>query len=246
MADVENDSTNQGGWGRQLPTAVIAVGLTVAGVVGSGIGGYTVALIVGALTAGDPTELFWFTAALTFGGELGFFAVGYGYARVRDRDIPLTGLTDTDTRDALLGTVGALVVGVGLFQLLAVVDLQPESAIAVQNVDPATFFLTAAVFVLAAPPAEEYLFRGVIQGRLRETFGSTGAMAGAGLLFGMIHFFNYVGSPLPAMVAGALILSLVGAIFGYAYERTDNLFVPIVAHVGYNFALMAVSAIQFH
>lgn len=245
MGAVESDSTSQGELGRQLLTAGIAVGLTIAGVAGSAIGGFVVALLSSVVAAGDPTKLFWFTAAVTFAGELGFLAVGYGHARARDRDIPLSGLTDTDTRDALLGTVGALVVGVGLFQLLAVVDLQPESAVAMQDVGPATFFLTAAVFVLAAPPAEEYLFRGVIQGRLRDTVGSTGAIAGAGLLFGMIHFFNYVGSPLPAMIAGALILSLVGAILGYVYERTDNLLVPIVAHVGYNLALMAVGALQF-
>lgn len=245
MGDVETGATDRGVSGTQILTVSIAVGLTVAGVVGSIIGGVVVGLIVGALTAGDPMELFWFTAVATIAAELGYFTVGYGYARVRDRDIPLSGFAGEDTRDALLGTVGALVVGVGLFSLLGVVDLQPQSALAMDDADPATFFATAAMFVLVAPPAEEYLFRGVIQGRLRDAFGPTGAIASAGLLFGTIHFFNYIGSPLPAMIAGALVLAVVGAIFGYVYERADNLLVPIVAHVGYNLALMAVGAVQF-
>ncbi|WP_425499778.1 CPBP family glutamic-type intramembrane protease [Natrinema caseinilyticum] len=43
----------------------------------------------------------------------------------------------------------------------------------------------------------------------------------------------------------ATVLGLVGAIFGYAYERTGNLFVLIAVHTGYNLVLMAVSATAF-
>ena len=225
-------------------TVLVAVGLTIGGVLGSIILAIPVG-IVSAFAATDPSEAVWFVIAATVAAEFGYLVVGYGYARFRDRHVPLTGFSESDTRVTLFGIVGALVVGVGLFTLLAVVDLQPQTFYTNQTIDSSIFIATAAVIVLVAPPAEEYLFRGVIQGRLRDAFGSTGAIAGASLLFGVIHVPNYLGSEPLAMAAGALVLTLVGAVFGYVYERTDNLLVPIVTHAGYNLALMAVSATVF-
>ncbi len=230
--------------GRPLLTAIVAVLITIGGVLGSIILAIPVG-IVSVFAATNPSEAVWFVVAATAAAELGYLVVGYGYVRFRNRRIPLTGFSGTDTRVTLLGIVGALVVGVGLFALLAVIDLQPQTFYTNEGIDTSIFIATAAVIVLVAPPAEEYLFRGVIQGRLRDAFGPAGAITGASLLFGAIHLPNYLGSDPLAMIAGALVLTLVGAVFGYVYERTDNLLVPIAVHTGYNLVLMAVSAAAF-
>ncbi|QLG48046.1 type II CAAX endopeptidase family protein [Natrinema halophilum] len=244
MSEEENRTTNQATVTSRLLAIVTAFGLTVSGVVAAGIG-VLIASFGGVLAVGDPNGLFLFVVAVTTAAELGFLVVGYGYVRLRDRSVSVRRPSGNDTRITLLGTVGAFIVGVGLFSLLGVIGLQPQTFYTAKNIDTATFVATAAVIVLVAPPAEEYLFRGAIQGRLHDSFGRTGAIAGASLLFGAIHIPNYLGSEVPAVIAGALILTLVGAVFGYVYERTENLLVPIAVHTGYNLALMIVSATAF-
>lgn len=84
-------------------------------------------------------------------------------------------------------------------------------------------------FVFAAP-AEELLFRGIIQGRLRETFDPVPGILLASVFFGLMHV------PIAALSTGmepasSFIETFVsGLVFGTAYERTGNLLVPSVAH----------------
>ena len=73
------------------------------------------------------------------------------------------------------------------------------------------------------------LFRGVVQRRLRDQFGPTPAIGGASLLLGSMHLANYSGRLAP-VVAEALMIAAVGAVFGVVYERTDNLAAPILVH----------------
>jgi len=42
-------------------------------------------------------------------------------------------------------------------------------------------------------------------------------------------------------VAGALLIAIVGAVFGVLYERTSNLVVPILAHGAYNVVLFVLA-----
>lgn len=88
-----------------------------------------------------------------------------------------------------------------------------------------------SLFVVA--PIEEYLFRGVVQGRLRRSFGPAGAVAVASLLFGSLHLANYAGRP-AAVLAGALLIAATGSVLGALYEYTGNFAVPVVAHGLYN------------
>lgn len=86
---------------------------------------------------------------------------------------------------------------------------------------------------LFAAPAEELVFRGIVQGRLRGTFDTAGVVLGGGLAFGLLHFL--AGLPTAGVgVAGALYWGIetffVGILWGIAYERTGNLAVTAVNH----------------
>ncbi|WP_425498393.1 CPBP family intramembrane glutamic endopeptidase [Halogeometricum salsisoli] len=98
----------------------------------------------------------------------------------------------------------------------------------------------AALSVVLVAPAEEWLFRGVVQGRLRQGVGPTPAIAGSSLLFVSIHLANYSGSLLPVF-AGASLIVVVGCVFGALSEYTDNLAVPIMTHATYNVVLLILS-----
>jgi membrane protease YdiL (CAAX protease family) len=107
-------------------------------------------------------------------------------------------------------------------------------------VDP-TFLLGLAVLsVFIVAPAEELLFRGAIQGRLRQSVGPAPAIAVASLLFGSMHVANYAGRLAPILATTGLLV-VVGAIFGVLYERTGNLAVPVATHAAYNVVLLVSS-----
>lgn len=127
----------------------------------------------------------------------------------------------------------------GLSVIVAVAGVAPGGSVFDDPIaqDPTVALGLAALSIILVAPAEELLFRGAIQGRLRRAFGPVGAIAGASLIFGSIHFINFTGSVVGAVV-GAGIVTVGGAVFGVVYERTGNLVVPIIAHGAYNTILL--------
>jgi len=80
-------------------------------------------------------------------------------------------------------------------------------------------------------PGEELLFRGVIQNAFVDRIGVRSGIAASSAFFVLIHLPNYSGlEGLPTLA----VLFAVSVTWGYAYERTDSLFVPAMAHAAYN------------
>lgn len=102
-----------------------------------------------------------------------------------------------------------------------------------QNLQVTAAFLFVASFLLIGP-IEELLFRGVIQGRVRETVDPFAAIVVSGVMFGVAHSGTYfLGSTtvLSLEVFLALLgIAITGTIFAALYEWTANLTVPIIAH----------------
>ncbi|XVH33358.1 lysostaphin resistance A-like protein (plasmid) [Haloferacaceae archaeon DSL9] len=221
---------------KQKARAVgVAVGLTLAALIFSGIFG-ALAMV--------PLFLLGFTleSTVTFvfllvGSQIGFLAVGYLYTRRYALSVPIERPTRRGLKYAAGGILAALSFATAASVVLTSLGLAPESVLeefVVQDPTIALWMALLSVFVVA--PVEEYLFRGVIQGRLRGAFGAPAAIVTASLLFGSLHFGNYVGT-FGTVVGWALLISGVGLIFGILYERTDNLAVPILAHAVYNVVL---------
>lgn len=224
---------------NRIRAVAVAIGLTVAAFVGTFIAGVVFFIPVFALgyeLEGTPV-----LAGALIVGQLGFLAVGYLYVRKRPVRMPLSRPSRRSLGYVVAGTVGALAVALGLLTVTAATDLQPESALEETAASDPTLLLAFAVLSLVLiAPVEEFLFRGIVQGRLRESFGPVGAIVGASLLFGSMHLLNYIGSP-AQIVAGALLITCVGVVFGALYELTDNLVVPILVHGFYNVALFVSS-----
>ena len=78
---------------------------------------------------------------------------------------------------------------------------------------------------------EEMLFRGIMQYELADRFGDALALGSTSIIFGLLHAVT----PMYALLA-----TLASLYFGYLYEMSGNLAVPIVTHGVYDFgALMA-------
>lgn len=172
------------------------------------------------------------TPAVIAGGILvshfGLLLIAGGYARVRRLAVPFRRPT---TADAILifGGLGVALAGTwGTGWILP--GFEPPHT---YLVDPITPIIVGTLAV--AIPVEEYLFRGVIQGRLREATGPFLAIAGSSILFALLYLPTYVGT-----TGHPIFVLMLGAILGAAYERTQNLFVPLLIHVGYGLFLLGV------
>jgi len=88
------------------------------------------------------------------------------------------------------------------------------------------------MFVFAAP-AEELVYRGIVQGTLRRAFDTIGIIVLGGVLFGVLHFLVGLITPdvgtLEALRWGITTV-FPGIVWGYAYERTENLAVTATTH----------------
>lgn len=98
----------------------------------------------------------------------------------------------------------------------------------------ALLMLIPVSFILVAT-GEELLFRGVIQGSLRERFGPAAAILLSSAIFAVPHATVLTGS-LESRLTTVVILFIPSLIFAIAYERTDNLVVPVLIHGLYDAA----------
>ncbi|KAK1734834.1 CAAX protease family protein [Skeletonema marinoi] len=91
--------------------------------------------------------------------------------------------------------------------------------------------LVSCILGAVAGIGEEWLFRGVFQQLLTDKFGSSSiSLAVSGLVFGLLHAVT----PVYALLAGA-----ASVFFGYLYNISHNLAVPMITHAVYDvFALM--------
>lgn len=240
---VESDDEREVWDGRrtdgQLRAVGVALGLTVAALGASLLGGVAlvVPLVLLDLTVdGVPAFL-----GLAAAGQVGFLAVGYAYARRRGPVVPVEPPTGRELLAAAAGVVVALAAATALAAALGALDLLPVSVVEeAAATDPTLLLGLAVLSVVLVAPAEEFLFRGVVQGRLRQSFGAPAAVAGASLLFGSLHLANYTGRP-GAVVAGALLVAATGSVLGVLYEWTRNLTVPVLAHAAYNVVVLGVA-----
>ena len=106
------------------------------------------------------------------------FLVVTGWYAIAVRDEPLIPWATPDRRDAGLIIAGIVVlVGAnnGITRLFAAADvsLGDNAAVTVGAGDPGYLLTMVGFSLLVVGPAEELLFRGVVQGRLRESWGVT-------------------------------------------------------------------------
>ena len=215
------------------------IGITLLALVISLVLGVVFLLILGFL--GYDMETTFALGGATILGQIGFFFLAFFYIKNREITVPFEIPSRSDLKYVFGGTLLALTTAVVFSQLLLYFDLMPESVIEeIAETSPIFLIVLAILSVVLIAPAEELLFRGAIQGRLRKRLGSFPAIALASILFGSLHLFNYAGDILPIIMTTGLIV-VIGGIIGYLYERTQNLAVPILIHAIYNFVLLVPS-----
>lgn len=206
-----------------------AVGLTLlAALVVSGLG-IQVGLVAAVV----------FTLALTAG--VAFGGVSALYLSVRGLGWSFVGIRVPTPRD--LAWVGGGYLLAFLSVIVASVVVSGLGAEAAPNQlgelgleAPELLLLLVPVSLLLIGPGEELLFRGVVQGTLRESFGPVAAVGLASAIFAGIHYLALTGG-VGARLTTIVILFFPSLVFGAAYERTHNLVVSALIHGLYNSTL---------
>lgn len=133
----------------------------------------------------------------------------------------------------LLYTFGALIVSLLLlFAMYSIIGVAPNSRSNAVD-DTYLFAILLAVFssVIVSPIYEEVLYRGFIYPTLRNRFGVKKAIVFSALIFSLVH--------LPSI--DILPVNFVnGLVFAILYERTNSIYVPMVAHALFNLSLMTL------
>lgn len=225
-----------------------AVPVAVAGLVaGGGLLLSAITSIPGVLLAGAFSVAGGMAAVVAW-SELGFVLTGYVFTQTDDfRGVSLSWRAPDRRGWALVvaGTVAAVVVNRVAFALGALAGIDPVATVSTPEGLTATGLLVVSpVFLLVVGPAEEYLFRGVLQGYLEQSFSAAGAIGWAAALFTLVHVPNLLAAPAAAPVSLPVWLAL-GLLLGWLYERTGTLTVPALVHGAYDVVVFTLLFVEW-
>lgn len=223
---------------------------------------HAIGVVIGAYAAGVVLTLVVFNALSLFGISfesvadlpagvrafgivlqfLGFFLVGLWYLQRFTGEEPLFRIRVPSRRElgwVVGGFVGLYVTLVVLSILITVLglDVAANDAITQGQEQPRYLLYLIPIAFLFNAPAEELLFRGIVQGLFRRAYGVIPGVLLASVMFGAVHYVAVGGSG-SKVISVAVVLAL-GLILGILYEKTENLIVPILVHAAFN-------AVQFY
>ncbi|WP_135853418.1 CPBP family intramembrane glutamic endopeptidase [Halorussus salinus] len=219
----------------------VATALTLLGVV------FSVLLSVPVLVVSLGTVA-QFVVALVL-SELGFVAAGLVFLRATGNSLDFFRIRIPDLR--ALGVVVAGTVALFAYRLAAIAAVQalglPLAGNSVTQLAEegvlATLLVLVPLSVLVVGPAEEFLFRGVIQPYLDGAFSRGPAVVLTSVLFALVHLpTTWIATPDPLAVSVTLVVLFgLSILLGYLYVWTDNLVVPVLVHGFYDALLFALA-----
>lgn len=164
---------------------------------------------------------------------------GVGYVRLRWLDRRAVWLVVAGTvalfayRFVVVFAARAVGVPVAGSSVTDLADSSPQS----------TLLAFVPLSVLVIGPAEELLFRGVVQQYLAEGISRAGAIVLASVLFALVHVPTVLladTDPLAVTVSVGVLFGL-SLLLGDCYARTENLLVPALVHGFYDALLFATA-----
>ncbi|MCU4799557.1 CPBP family intramembrane metalloprotease [Halobacteria archaeon HArc-gm2] len=250
----------------ERPYVRIAVAMVSAIVLGAGgllfgaVLMFLALLVLIAVVGMELTASMQLVVSLVFVQGVGCIGVAAAYVKLRPRIAPAIrdlfdisgtpprfriGLSVPGLRDVAVVVVGyglafgSMFVGAALASLVQV-DTGTNQAAAIAMENPEIILLLVPASILLIGPGEEALFRGVVQGRMREVFGPVPGVLIPSAIFAGLHYFALTGGSLTGNLVVLVILLGPSLVFGASYEYTDNIVVPSLIHGFYNATLFTL------
>lgn len=228
--------------GESFRAIVAAIGIGVAGLAAGGILTGLVVVALGLFTDLGISGLIVLSLLLTQGVGMGGTALIY--LSWRGLDLEYVSVRIPNLRDIvwIVGSYAGAIIGIWVLGLIVTYLEAPTAenevaTIAIEN--PEILLLLIPGSFLLIGPGEELLFRGIVQGRIREVFDPVSGVILASVIFAAIHFVALTGGVTGRLVTMGILL-VPSLILGTAYEYTENLVVPAIIHGAYNATLFAI------
>ncbi|AJF26630.1 CAAX protease [Haloarcula sp. CBA1115] len=159
------------------------------------------------------------------------FDIGVSVPSFREAAIVVLGYAS-----AMVGLVVVAVIITTLVSMFGIETATNQAAeIGMENPDVLLLLIPASFLLIG--PGEELLFRGVVQGRIRDYFGPISGVTIASVIFAGIHYPALSGGSVTGKLVGVCALLIPSLILGATYEYTDNIVVPSLIHGAYNATL---------
>jgi len=152
---------------------------------------------------------------------------------------------------AIIGAVALLIAATGLEQIFQLFNITASEHQIYQlatteegGFSPEFLLVMIPMAILVIGPAEELVYRGLIQKSLYSKFSDNAAVVLTSAIFALVHFPAYLTSTIgnaAITVSTVFVLSLV---LGKIYAETENLVVPSLSHGLYNAALFGLLYIE--
>jgi len=152
---------------------------------------------------------------------------------------------------AVIGAVALLIAATGLEQVFQLFNITASEHQIYQlataeegGFSPQFLLAMIPMAILVIGPAEELVYRGLIQKSLYSKFSDNTAVVLTSAIFALVHFPAYLTSTIgnaAITVSTVFVLSLV---LGKIYAETENLVVPSLSHGLYNAALFGLLYIE--
>jgi membrane protease YdiL (CAAX protease family) len=106
------------------------------------------------------------------------------------------------------------------------------------------------VWLIFLSPFQELFFRGWFQPRIQTITGKWAGLLLTSLAFTVWHFFPpFEGTPTTSLplssITGIISTFMAGMLFGYLYQRTQNIIAPWLAHAIGGIALVLIGLMSF-
>ncbi|MFD1569741.1 CPBP family intramembrane glutamic endopeptidase [Halorubrum laminariae] len=187
--------------------------------------------------------------SLVVGQYVAFVGTGLAYLRLRGfgrtRIVEYLGIERPSLLGLVIavgGAVATFVVALTLSAVVATSGVEPAqnqgAAVAMQN--PAIIPAIVLAMFLVVGPCEEFLFRGVVQSRLRESLPAAPAIVIASAVFAPAHVISLSGGGASGVAIAIGLLVFPSLLFGVVYEYTGNLVVVALMHALYNSILLSL------
>jgi membrane protease YdiL (CAAX protease family) len=106
------------------------------------------------------------------------------------------------------------------------------------------------IWLLVMSPFQEFFFRGWLQPRLQAVVGRRVGLGITALAFALWHFFPQLeGTSTTTLPLGSALglvsIVVAGLLFGYIFQRTENILAPWLAHAIGGIALVLIGEMSF-
>jgi ABC-2 type transport system permease protein len=172
--------------------------------------------------------------AFSIGGAITYAIMRSVYSKAKTDGVPrIVGEGMNPTSSIVGGMAGGLAAGAaGLLYMFALAAMGILEEATRDSGSYAKLGLWVwPLAVVAAPIFEEFIFRGLIYGGLRRSFGVWPATLASAAVFAIMH---------PAI--SIVPVFIMGVCTALLYERTRSLLAPMLAHATYNACVIAVPA----